>query len=26
LVADSADELVLTAPFEIRLPISDITP
>ena len=26
LVADSADELVLSAPFEIRLPISDITP
>jgi Uma2 family endonuclease len=26
LVADSADELVLTAPFEIRLAISDITP
>ena len=26
LVADSADELVLTAPFEIRLPIRDITP
>jgi Uma2 family endonuclease len=26
LAADSADELVLTAPFEIRLPISDITP
>jgi Uma2 family endonuclease len=26
LVADSADELVLTTPFEIRLQISDITP
>ncbi|WP_433722305.1 Uma2 family endonuclease [Actinoplanes sp. CA-051413] len=26
LVADSAEELVLTAPFEIRLPIADITP
>ena len=26
LVADSADELVLTAPFEIRLPIRDVTP
>lgn len=26
LVADSADELVLTAPFPIRLPIRDITP
>jgi Uma2 family endonuclease len=26
LVADSADELVLSAPFEIRLPISEITP
>jgi Uma2 family endonuclease len=26
LVTDSADELVLTAPFEIRLPIRDITP
>jgi Uma2 family endonuclease len=26
LVADSVDELVLTAPFEIRLAISDITP
>lgn len=26
LAADSADELVLTAPFPIRLPISDITP
>lgn len=26
LVADSIDELVLSAPFEIRLPISDITP
>ena len=26
LVADSADELVLTAPFDIRLPVSDITP
>lgn len=26
LVADSADELVLSVPFEIRLPISDITP
>ncbi len=26
LVADSAEELVLTAPFEIRLAISDITP
>ena len=25
-VADSADELVLAAPFEIRLPIRDITP
>ena len=26
LVADSADELVLTAPFDIKLPIRDITP
>lgn len=26
LVADSADELVLTEPFEMRLPIEDITP
>ena len=26
LVADSADELVLSAPFPIRLPIRDITP
>jgi Uma2 family endonuclease len=26
LVADSADELLLTAPFEIKLPIADITP
>ena len=26
LVADSADELVLTAPFAMRLPIRDITP
>ncbi|MCA2213844.1 Uma2 family endonuclease [Jidongwangia harbinensis] len=26
LVADSADELVLTAPFEIKLPIADIAP
>ncbi|MFI7541175.1 Uma2 family endonuclease [Actinoplanes sp. NPDC049599] len=26
LVADSTDELVLSAPFEIRLAISDITP
>jgi len=26
LVADSAEELVLAAPFEIRLPIADITP
>ncbi|GGK83839.1 Uma2 family endonuclease [Mangrovihabitans endophyticus] len=25
-VADAADELVLTAPFEIKLPIGDITP
>lgn len=26
LVADSADELVLSAPFEIKLPIAEITP
>ena len=26
LAGDSAEELVLSAPFEIRLPISDITP
>jgi hypothetical protein len=26
LVADATEELVLTAPFEIRLPIRDITP
>jgi Uma2 family endonuclease len=26
LVADSAEELVLSAPFEIKLPIRDITP
>lgn len=26
LVADSTDELVLSAPFEIRLPIQEITP
>jgi len=26
LVADSTEELVLTAPFEIKLPIRDITP
>lgn len=26
LVADSADELVLSAPFEIKLPIREITP
>jgi Uma2 family endonuclease len=26
LVADSADELILTAPFDIKLPIRDITP
>ena len=26
LVADATEELVLTEPFEIRLPIRDITP
>jgi Uma2 family endonuclease len=26
LVADATDELVLTAPFDIKLPIADITP